>query len=172
MITCARDVFEMPGHAWEALAVATVDLDDVARQRLSAAVRKRREELHRTQREVAERGDVSEATVNRIENGKASKISTATCAGLDTGLDWQRRSGDQPGSTEVVILGGSALPADHPRPAVSDHGIAAGPDLRRPTESDMIRRRWLAVLDAAEPADAERLLAMAEAFLATRNPRT
>jgi DNA-binding Xre family transcriptional regulator len=92
-----------------------IPLDDQQRQHLGAEVRKRVRELRITQQEAASRSEISPATFDRIINGRAASISERTLDRLDLGLDWQPRQGDEMGSAERAIHGGSALPADHPR---------------------------------------------------------
>jgi transcriptional regulator with XRE-family HTH domain len=141
--------------------VATVDLDDQARRRLAAAVRNRRTELHLSQATAATRGGLSVATLNRIENGKAGSLSTGTLAGLDEAMAWQTRRGDDPGSAELVILGGSALPADHPRAIVTDNSVVVAIE---EVDDDELRRRWLAAWDRVRraPDAAEAILTIVD----------
>ncbi len=159
-----------------------VALDDQQRARLAAAVRRRQRDLNLTQLEVATAGGISQAAYNRIANGRADSIAERTIDALDRGLRWHGRTEDQLGSTETIILGGSPLPDDQPRALISEvhdergetrRVVTAEPDARDISD-EVMRQRWTAVWDeiSAEPAEAARLLAIAETYLATRDSGT
>lgn len=97
-----------------------VALDEAQRARLAAAVRARQRELRLTQLQIADSGGISQAVVNRIVNARADSVAESTLDGLDLGLRWLPRQGEEMGSAERVIYGGSPLPADSPRPVTQE----------------------------------------------------
>ncbi|WP_157475832.1 helix-turn-helix domain-containing protein [Parafrankia sp. EUN1f] len=113
-----------------------MELDEDQAQRLAAATRNRRRELRLTQQDVAQAGQLSLATLNRIENGKATSLSLRTLDGLDSGLRWQGRQGREMGSAERVVHGGSPLPAGSPRPVSQEFVDDLGVVRRRVTFED------------------------------------
>lgn len=101
--------------------MAKLDLDSEQAQRLAAAARRRRRDLgDPPQVEIATRAGISLAAYQKIEKGRPGGLMPRTIDALDRGLLWQE------GSAERVILGGSPLPDDHPRPVVEEFRDATG----------------------------------------------
>lgn len=92
-----------------------MDLTDEEATRLGRTAHAyRTKTLRISQLEAAKRGDLSIATIGRLERGETRSVTDQTLAGLETALDWQA------GSVERVVAGGSPLPRDHPTPVVRE----------------------------------------------------
>ena len=55
--------------------------------RMENRVRERREELHMTQEELAERANVSRQTIHVLESGKADNVTLATMLAVSNALE-------------------------------------------------------------------------------------
>lgn len=55
--------------------------------RMENRVRERREELHMTQEELAERANVSRQTIHVLESGKAENVTLATMLAVSNALE-------------------------------------------------------------------------------------
>ncbi|MBL7491327.1 helix-turn-helix transcriptional regulator [Frankia sp. AgB1.9] len=148
-----------------------MELDDDHAARLASEVRKARIALRRSQHEAAAKGDISVATLGRIEQARSRTITDDTIVGLELAVDWQA------GSVALVIAGGSPLPADHPRAVIRDLTDEQGRPYRRIEaivddsqlgEGAADRERWIEVWDLLAARDlgtARTVLRMAEAAL-------
>ena len=93
--------------------------------RLQEAMRQRREELGRSQREVAERGGLSRIAIVRYEKGEISEdIRPSTLREIDQGLDW-------PEDEASRILG---LPVEPQQDPEIDHSAGSAVDLQTLTK--------------------------------------
>ncbi len=73
-------------------------------ERLAGAVRRRRDELDKTQAEVASDGKFSTDRYSAIELGKVTSLMSKTIKALERGLDWA------PGSVRAVLERGEPTP--------------------------------------------------------------
>jgi hypothetical protein len=86
--------------------------DHAARQRLAAAVKRRRgDDLHLRQEDVSGRGGPSKASLHSIENASADAYHDTTIAKLEQALLWK------PGSIASIVAGGEPVPIESDAPA-------------------------------------------------------
>lgn len=135
-----------------------MEFDEVARSMVSAAVRRRREQLGLSQEEAAARsgGLISTANLRVVEANGRRSLRPRSVLGLARALDWpddaleRIAAGDDPGSWRGTIAAGEHRAVVTPR--------AAGVDLATSDQVDVLRRELAeqrrTIADLAERVDA------------------
>jgi transcriptional regulator with XRE-family HTH domain len=114
-------------------------------ERLGREVARRREELHLTQVDVAQRGGPSVATLTAVENNRSGRLSKRLRQALERAIEWE------PGSVDAVLNGRA------PRPKAK----VAGPPAADSRDAQMVAAQRFAVV--------QRLIKMRQAFMEHRD---
>lgn len=136
-----------------------MDLTDDQADRLAQIIRGYRKRKRLSQQAFADRAGISIATMGRIERAESRTLTDSTIAGIEAAMEWQEDS------VRLVVLGGSPIPADHPRPVITERGVLVRDD------GDDLETRWYAAWQRVRdlPGAPEALLLIIERYL--HNPR-